>query len=157
MENFRWLLLIVPPQYSKVSWGPCSLISHLHVLSKKNLQKTLDKYFFTITWQSNFFLAWFDLSRAFNSRIGFGKTLVAFDFDEKLTQIIANYVNTMCQKTFLACTLQLIECFQFQDIIWKAEDCCVSRIIKLKIWRWKFRFCFCSAFVYFANFLLSLM
>ena len=35
----------------------------------------------TITWQNNFFLAWIDWSRAFDFRICFGKTLVAFDYD----------------------------------------------------------------------------
>ena len=42
---FRWLLLKVLPQYSKVSWGACSLIFRLHVLSIliKNLHKTLHK------------------------------------------------------------------------------------------------------------------
>ena len=40
-------------------------------------------------WQINFLLAWFDCSRPFDSRICFGKTLIAFDFDEKLTQGIA--------------------------------------------------------------------
>ena len=33
-------------------------------------------------WQNNFFLAWIDWSR-------FGKKLIAFDFDEKLTQSVA--------------------------------------------------------------------
>ena len=34
IEDFRWLPLAVLPQYSKVSWGICSLISRLHMLSK---------------------------------------------------------------------------------------------------------------------------
>ena len=33
-------------------------------------------------WQNNFFLAWIDWSR-------FGKKLIAFDFDENLTQSVA--------------------------------------------------------------------
>ena len=40
-------------------------------------------------WQNNFFVAWIDWSHAFDFRMCFRKTLVAFDFDEKLTQIIA--------------------------------------------------------------------
>ena len=40
-------------------------------------------------WQNNSFLAWIDLSHAFNLRIWFGKTLVAFDFYEKITQNVA--------------------------------------------------------------------
>ena len=45
IEHLRWLLLKVLPQYSKVSWGVCSLIPRLHVLSIliKNLHKTLHK------------------------------------------------------------------------------------------------------------------
>ena len=39
-----------------------------------------------------------------------------------------------CQKTFLACILQLIKCFQLQDMTWKTEECRVSKTIKLKIW-----------------------
>ena len=44
--------------------------------------------------QKIFFLAWIDWSCAFNFRICFGKTLVAFDFDEKThTKSVAqNYV-----------------------------------------------------------------
>ena len=37
-------------------------------------------------WQNNYFLAWFDWSCAFNFKIYFEKALIAFDFDEKLTQ-----------------------------------------------------------------------
>ena len=33
IEHLRWLLLTVLPHYSKVTWGVCSLISCLHVLS----------------------------------------------------------------------------------------------------------------------------
>ena len=77
IENLQWLLLKVLPQYSKVSCGVCSLILHFHMLSNliKNLHKALHKWFFTITYQNNFFLAWIDLSRAFDFRIYFGKTL----------------------------------------------------------------------------------
>ena len=48
IEQLRWLLLAVLTQYSKVSWGVCSLILHLHVLSIliKNLPRTLYKLFF---------------------------------------------------------------------------------------------------------------
>ena len=40
-------------------------------------------------WQNNFFFAWIDLSCTFDFRICFGKTFVSFDFDEQLTQSIA--------------------------------------------------------------------
>ena len=43
-----------------------------------------------MTQQNNFFLASIDESRAFDFRICFGKTLVAFVFDEKLME--SNYV-----------------------------------------------------------------
>ena len=38
-------------------------------------------------------------SHAFDFRICFGKTLIALDFDEKLSQSIAQLCNIMCQKT----------------------------------------------------------
>ena len=41
------------------------------------------------TSQNNFFLAWIDCSRVFAFRICFGKTLIVFDFDETLTQSVA--------------------------------------------------------------------
>ena len=42
-EHLRWLLLAVLPQCNEVSWGACSLISLLHVLSIliENLHKML--------------------------------------------------------------------------------------------------------------------
>ena len=39
----------------------------------------------------------------------------------------------MCQNTFLACTLWLIKCFQFQDMIWKKEECRASKNIELNM------------------------
>ena len=77
IEHLRWLLLTVLLQHSNVSWSVCSLISHLYVLSilNNNLHKTLRKQIFTITWQSNFFLAWIDWSRGFNFRIWFWNTV----------------------------------------------------------------------------------
>ena len=38
----------------------------------------------------------------------------------------------MCQKTFFRCTLRLVRCFQFQGMIWKMEECRVSKNIALK-------------------------
>ena len=45
IQNLWWLLLTVLPQYSKVSWGACFLISHLHVHSIliKSFHETLRK------------------------------------------------------------------------------------------------------------------
>ena len=56
------MLVAVLQRYSKVSWGACSLISHLQVLS--------------------ILFAWINWLR-------FGETLIAFDFDEKLKQSVA--------------------------------------------------------------------
>ena len=39
--------------------------------------------------QMNYFVAWIDWSGASDFRIYFGKTLVACDFDEKLTRSVA--------------------------------------------------------------------
>ena len=33
IQHLRWLLLTVLPRYNSISWGACSLISRLHVLS----------------------------------------------------------------------------------------------------------------------------
>ena len=40
-------------------------------------------------WQKNFLVAWIDWSHAFDFRICFGKTLIAFNFDEKFKQSVA--------------------------------------------------------------------
>ena len=65
----------------------------------------------------------FDLIYAFGFRICFGKTLTAFDFDEKLTQSVAQKLcNITYQKTFFPFTLRLVGCFQFQFMIWKTEQ-----------------------------------
>ena len=45
IKHLWWLLLTVLQQYSKVNWGACSLILHLHVLLIliKNFHETLCK------------------------------------------------------------------------------------------------------------------
>ena len=76
----------------------------LHVLSIliKNLKKNTAQIFFTITWQNNSFLAWIDWPCAFNFRICFGQTLVAYDFDGKLTQSFAQiFMQYHVSKDFL--------------------------------------------------------
>ena len=40
----------------------------------------------------------------------------------------------MSQKTFFAHIFRLIKSFQFQDMIWQAEECHVNKNVKLKIW-----------------------
>ena len=59
---------------------------HVLLILIKNFYETLHKLFFAITRQNNFLLAWIDWSRVFEFRISLGKTLIAFDFDAKLTQ-----------------------------------------------------------------------
>ena len=61
------------------------------------------------------------------------KTLVAFYFDETYTKFCTNNRNIMCQKTLFSFILQLIACFQFQNMMWKTEECHVSKNIELKI------------------------
>ena len=105
-----------------------------------------------VTKQFLLYLNSLDWSSAFDFRIWFAKTLIAFDFDEKLTQRVAHVIcNITCQKTFFPCTLRLIRCFQSQGMIWKTEECRVSKNIALKTWRWKSRIWFFSAFPYFAD------
>ena len=84
IEHLWWLLLPVLQQYSKVSRGLGSLVLSLNMLPIFiKLHEILDKCFFPIMWQNNFFLAWVDWSRALDFRICFGKTFIGFHFDEK--------------------------------------------------------------------------
>ena len=66
----------------------------------------------------------------------------AFDSDQKLTQNVAQITicHIICQRAVFACTLRLIKCYQFQNMIWKTEECRVIINIELKIWRSKFVF-----------------
>ena len=67
---------------------PCALDfdrKHTKRYTTNSLLKQLVKSYF---WQNNFFLGWVDRSHAFDFRICLGKT-AAFDFNEKLTQSIA--------------------------------------------------------------------
>ena len=108
-----------PTTVSKVSWGICSLFWFcvftcfriwLKTYAKRCTNNSLllgDK---TISFLLELIYHVFSISECF------GKTLVAFDFDEKLTQSIAQITmfqiaqktNITCQKTFFACTLRLI-------------------------------------------------
>ena len=74
----------------------------------------------------SFLLSWIDWSRAFDFRICFGKTLIASDFDKKLTQSVAQVTmcNITCQKIFFSCTLRLIRCSQFHGMICKGRTPC---------------------------------
>ena len=46
--------------------------------------------------------------------------------------------NLTCQKTSFACILWLIKCFQFHNMVWKTEECYVSKNIKTKLWHLRF-------------------
>ena len=89
IENLRWLLLTVLPQWSRVSWSVCSLISRLEVLSNliKNLhtKRCTNNSLLRVTKQFLLCLNWFITC----FRICFANTLVGFGFDEKLTQSVA--------------------------------------------------------------------
>ena len=119
IENLRWLPLKVQRQYSKVSWGICSLFWFcvftcfriwLKTYAKRCTNNSLLSGDKTISFLLELIYHVFSISECF------GKTLVAFDFDEKLTQSIAQITmfqiaqktNITCQKTFFACTLRLI-------------------------------------------------
>ena len=72
---------------------------------------------------------WFDLliSEAATRGVLCEKVFLAFDFDEKLTQGIAQLTKYYhVSKDFLPCTLRLVRCLQFQGMIWKTEECRVS-------------------------------
>ena len=84
IEHLRWLLLIVLPQHSKVSWGVCSLISRLHVLLIliKKLHKTLtNNSLVHVTDQVLSCLNW--LIRCFRFQNMFWKNISCFRFDGK--------------------------------------------------------------------------
>ena len=87
IANLRWLLLAVLPQYSRLSWSslffdfaPSCATEFDYKLTQHVAQIILYHH---VTKQ--FLPVQIDLSRAFDFRICFGKTLVAFDFYEKRT------------------------------------------------------------------------
>ena len=150
-ENFGWLLLTVLPQYSEASWGISYLILRLHVLANliKILRKTQHKYFFTITWQNSFFLAWINLLRAFYFRICFGETLVAFDFEEKFTQNVAQITILYLEsKDFLHMHFVLDQTWKWKNTVMK-KYWIKNMAVKIPNSN--------LAFIYLANFLLLLL
>ena len=117
IEQLSWLLLTVLSQYSKVRVVVCFMISRLHVLSIliKNLHKTLHKYFLSRDRIISSFLA--EIKKSINCFRFWWKTY------------------TKRQRTFFPCILRLVKCFQFQNMIWKTEECHLRKNIELKIWR----------------------
>ena len=125
IEHLWWLLLMVLSRYSKVSLSVCSLISRLHVLPIliKNYTKlctnhpllSRDKAISSLVL--NWLITW---SRAFDSRIYFGKTLISFDFDENIHKTLHTLLcNITCQKTCLA--------FNFRIWIGKRKMVCKQK------------------------------
>ena len=80
-----------PTTVPQVSWGSLILCLHVQSILIKKFS-CLVAQIFTITWQNNFMIAWIHWPCFFNFRICFGKTLIAFDFGEKLTQSIAQVI-----------------------------------------------------------------
>ena len=133
MQNFKnsfrvqhpqWLLLIVLPQYCKVTSGGCSLISRLHMFSiliKTFMKRCTNNSLLSRDKTSSSLLELIDHVLLISEYV-LEKHLITFDFDEKLTQSVAHLLcNITCQKIFFLCTLRLVRCFQFQGMIWKTE------------------------------------
>ena len=134
-----WLLLAVLPHYSKVRWGACFLILSLHVLSIliKNLKKKqcTNNYLLSRDKTTPSLLELIDHVLSISEYV-LNKHLLLMILMENLLKALRKYLcNIMYQKTFFACTLHLIKCFQFQEMIWKTKVCHVSKNIELKIWR----------------------
>ena len=86
IENLRWLLLSIP-----LSQLGCFLFDfapacafELHEKLTQSVAQIILYYHAT----KKLCLAWINLSRAFDFRTYFGKTLVTFDFDEKFIQSV---------------------------------------------------------------------
>ena len=90
IEHLGRLLQTVLSQYSKVSWDVCSLISSstcFHV--DQNLTQNAAQTILFHHTTKQLLLAWIHWSCALDFRLCFGKTLVAFGFDENVTQSVA--------------------------------------------------------------------
>ena len=79
---------------------------------------------------NNVFVAWIELSWAFNSKM-FWESISCFFSDEKLTQsVIQTKMWYQVSEEFLDMHFAVD---QFQDMIWKIEEPQVSKNIELKI------------------------
>ena len=135
--NLRWLLLTVLSQYDKVIWVVCSLVSRLHVLSSRS--KTSTKRCTNNSLQSRSKTISFLLDSEYVLQKHWLLSILMKNLHEALHKELCNIT---FQKTFFACTSSLIKCFQFLDIIWKTEKCCVSKNMAVKI-PILILFCFC--------------
>ena len=80
---------------------------------------------------NNVFVAWIELSWAFNSKM-FWESISCFFSDEKLTQsVIQTKMWYQVSEEFLDMHFAVD---QFPDMIWKIEEPQVSKNIELKIW-----------------------
>ena len=95
-----------------------------------------------------FLFAWIDWSRAFDFRICFGKTLIAFNFDEKLTQSVAQVImQCHASKDFLPLHFVVGQAISISGydlkkgrMPCKQEYCMKSMAVKIPILN-LFRFC----------------
>ena len=125
IQHLRWLLLKVLSRYSKVIWGACSLISRLHVLA------ILIKKRWTNIWNPGQIFLYYHVTKQFLACLNwlltfiwfqnmFWKTLIAFDFDEILTQSVAQVTVISCVKILSSLAL-----------------CGWSRSFNFRLWFWK--------------------
>ena len=118
IEHFRWLLLTVLPKCNKVSCGVLLFDLRLHVLpfwSKSHTKRCSNN---SLISRDKIIYPLIDWSCAFDFRM-FWKNFAYFLWTYTKHKELYNFT---CQKTFFACTLRLIKCPQFQDMIWKTED-----------------------------------
>ena len=103
----------------------------------QKLSRNVVQIIFTITWPNNFFLAWFDSSRAFDFRM-FRKNINCFRFWRKTytKRCTSNYLTSRVKKRYFA-VYQVLSILGYD--------------LENGTRRWKFRFWYCSAFVYFAD------
>ena len=69
-------------------------------------------------WQNNFFLVCFNSSHAFDFRLRFAKTLVAFNFDEKLTQNVECRASKNIELKNVAVKIPNLILFHFCSFCW---------------------------------------
>ena len=146
------LLLTVPSQYSKVSWGACSLILSLHVRfwSKTFMKRCTNNSLLSRDKTISCLLELIVHLHLISEYVLENINCFWFWWNTYAKYCTSN-CNITCQNTFFPCTLWLVRCFQFQGMILETEECFVNKNIALKTWQWKSWFWFCSAYVYFAD------
>ena len=134
------MLLIVLPWYSKVSWGTCSLISRLHVLSLliKNFHETLHKIILYYHVTKQFLPCWNWFVKRFQFQNMFWKNINWFRFWWKTytKRCKSNFVISLVRRLFSPAVFG-----------WSVS----GYDLENGTWRLKSRFWYCSAFVYFSD------